>query len=104
MKLPLMAAAAVMLALLTASVSGAEPVRSRSAKLWSNQSDCWATVYPIVRLITEEIGPSRVLVNSDDEIEHEIADVVTGRPLLRVGCVRVPGRPPALFRRYIEFP
>jgi hypothetical protein len=82
----------------------AEPITSRSSRTWLTIRECWATLYPTVSLFIDEFGWSKIAQNLPDRIEHEVADAVSGRLVLRAGCVRVPNSSPAIFRRYLEIP
>ncbi|ANK79399.1 MAG: hypothetical protein TEF_00295 [Rhizobiales bacterium NRL2] len=80
----------------------AEPITSHSSKTWPTIGECWATLSPTVFLFIDEFGFSRLTQNSSDRIEHEVTDSVSGRVVLRAGCIRVPNSSPAIFRRYLE--
>ena len=80
----------------------AEPITSHSSLTWPTISECWATLYPTVSLFIDEFGFSKVTQNSPDRIDHEVTDSISGRIVLRAGCILVPNSSPALFRRYLE--
>jgi hypothetical protein len=84
------------------STAAAEPIRSQSSKVWFSHSECWATVLPVLQPFIEDFGMSKIVENSPDRIEHKIIDVISGRTVMRFGCIRVPDTP--TFRRYFEVP
>ena len=79
------------LAVLFVTEAVAEPIQSHSTRTWTSRSACWATVWPTVSLLADEFGLSRLNDNSSERVEHEVIDSVTGRTVMRVGCMRVPG-------------
>jgi len=80
----------------------AEPITSHSSRTWLTIRECWVTLYPTVSLFIDEFGLSEIAQNSPDRIEHEVTDSVSGRVVLRAGCIRVRNSGPAIFRRYLE--
>lgn len=101
---PPMKAIAAVLILVASSAAFAEPIRTQAPKVWYNQGECWRAVQVALGPLAEDLGSSRVLANSEDRIEHELMDVVSGRVVLRAACLRVPGPGVPIFRRVFEFP
>lgn len=89
-----------------ASIAVAEPIESRAPRLWFSQSECWASVSAALNLLIDDFGLSEIIENSPDRIETEIIDAVSGRGVMRIGCVRVPTKSdrPRVFRRYFKMP
>ena len=78
----------------------AQPVRTQAPKIWATQKDCWASVWPALQPFIDDLGGAKLLKNSDDQIEWELSDTVSGQVVLRAGCTRSKS---AGFRRYFEF-
>lgn len=97
------AATLIIATLIFCTQATSETVRSQTTKLWGSKDACWATVWPLVSFMIEEMGSADLVENSDNRIEYAVADMVTGRVVLRAVCLRVPGAA-KVFRRYLEFP
>jgi hypothetical protein len=60
-------------------------------------------VFPTVALLADEVGPAKLVKNTADEIEYDVADIASGRVVFRGRCARVPGAP-NLFWRSVAIP
>ena len=87
---------------LVADGAAAEQIRTRTGKTWLHQGECWATIFPTVRLFTEEFGAGKLVANSDVRIEYEVVEAQSGRTVLRAGCEAIPGLTPQTFKRFLE--
>jgi hypothetical protein len=91
---------ALVLGLLTADEAAAETVRSHSDAIWHTQSECWATVWPIMDVFLQHFAYGRRVIDTSDHREYEILDRDLRRVLL-TGCMRHP-KNPQVFIRYLE--